>query len=37
MAYDSLLKDLEKKYAGKKKVIAPADAVADIHASFVRA
>lgn len=36
-AYDSLLKDLEKKYAGKKKVVAPADAVADIHASFIRA
>lgn len=36
-AYDSLLKDLEKKYSGKKKVVAPVDAVADIHASFIRA
>src|SRR5205823_10866692 len=36
-AFDTLLKDLEKKYAGKKKLTAPADAVADINASFVRA
>jgi predicted dehydrogenase len=36
-AYANLLKDLEKKYGGKKKVAAPADAVADINASFIRA
>jgi predicted dehydrogenase len=36
-AFDNLLKDLEKKYAGKKKLTAPVGAVADINASFVRA
>lgn len=35
-AFDALLKDLEKKYGGKKKLAAPADAVVDMGASFHR-
>jgi predicted dehydrogenase len=35
-AYDALLKDLEKKYGGKKKLTAPADAVVDMNASFAK-
>jgi predicted dehydrogenase len=33
-AYDALLKDLETKYGGKKKLTAPTDAVVDMNASF---
>jgi hypothetical protein len=34
-AFDDLLKDLEKKHGGKKKVAAaPVDAVVDMNASF---
>ncbi len=36
-AFETLLKDLEKKYAGKKKLAAPTDAVVDMQASFVKA
>ena len=33
-AFEQLLKDLEKKYGGKKTLQAPADAVVDMGASF---
>jgi len=33
-AFDVLLKDLEKKYGGMKKLEAPVDAVVDMNASF---
>jgi predicted dehydrogenase len=36
-AFETLLKDLEKKHAGKKKLAAPTDAVVDMQASFVKA
>ena len=36
-AFDTLLKDLEKQYGGKKKMAAPVDAVVDMNASFKKA
>jgi len=36
-AFDTLLKDLEKQYGGKKKLTAPVDAVVDMNASFKKA
>ena len=33
-AFDGLIKDLEKKYGGMKKMEAPVDAVVDMNASF---
>jgi predicted dehydrogenase len=35
-AFDTLLKDLEKQYGGKKKLEAPKDAVVDMGASFAK-
>jgi len=35
-AFDELLKDLEKRYGGQKKLTAPADAVVNMNASFAK-
>ena len=35
-AFDALLKDLEKRYGGRKKLEAPKDAVVDMGASFAK-
>lgn len=35
-SFDTLLKDLEKQYGGKKKLEAPKDAVVDMGASFAK-